>query len=473
MRLRYWAFLVVPLLFASVSPVPAVAQQGGIENAPDATRRSQQELEDAAKAAERARIQRLLESGEEVTYQDVLKDPDNVELNLRFARSQIARENIRGASATLERILLLEPDRPDVRLLYAVVLFRLDNIQDAERELLAVRDLPMEASLKSEIDGFLAQIRQRKKRLRYNALVAFGLQYDWNGNTASRSNTRLASGFPVQVSEEDDRHTDISVNGTLQGGFDYDLGFQRRHSLGSTITAYRSEHLRETEVDLEALSWEIGPTLTFEPVTFDPSFTLTEVRLAHQRYLSIFRLANETSWQVTKRTTLSAAAGYEYQHFNSLSVSQTAAERRGRQVDGKLGIAHLVNPKIRLGGHFRYYDKDADRNYYSYHRYEFAAEGTFLLSGGRFVIVGYTHQRDTYKEPDTFTSNETRAEWNGRGRVLFGFPVSNLFDGDWATALSGLTATMSVERVHSVSNLRDYTYRNNIFAVGMSRKWNF
>ena len=56
-------------------------------------------------------------------------------MNLRFARSQIARENIRGASATLERILLLEPGRPDVRLLYAVVLFRLDNTQDAEREL--------------------------------------------------------------------------------------------------------------------------------------------------------------------------------------------------------------------------------------------------------------------------------------------------------------------------------------------------
>ena len=340
-------------------------------------------------------------------------------------------------------------------------------------ELLAVRNLPMEPSLKSEIEGFLAQIRQRKKRLRYNALVAFGFQYDWNGNTATRSNTRLASGFPVQVSEEDARHPDHSFNATLQGGFDYDLGYQRRHSLGSTVTAYRSEHRRETQLDLEALSWEIGPTLTYEPVIVDPSFTLTEVRLAHQRYLSIFRLENETAWQVTKKTTLTATAGYEYQHFNSLSVSQTAAERRGRQIDGKLGIAHLLNPKIRLGGHFRYYDKDVDRNYYSHHRYEIAAEGTFLLSGGRFLIVGYTHQRDTYKEPDPFTSDETRSEWNGRGRILFGFPVSNLFEGDWAKAASGLTATMSVERVHAVSNLPDYTYRNNIFAVSLSRKWDF
>jgi len=420
-----------------------------------------------------ARIQSLLESGQEVTYQDVLKDPDNIELNLRFARSQIARENIRGASATLERILLLEPDRPDVRLLYAVVLFRLDNIQDAERELLAVRNLPMEASLKSEIEGFLAQIRQRKKRLRYNALVAFGFQYDWNGNTAPRSNTRLFSGFPLPLSDAEIRHHDRSFNGTLQGGFDYDLGFQRRHSLGSTITAYRSRHAHEKTLDLAALSWDIGPTLTFEPITLSPAFTLSKVRLAHQRYLTIFRLENETAWQATKKTTVSATAGYEYQHFNSLDVSLTANERRGRQIDGKLGIAHFLDPKIRLGAHFRYYDKDADRNFNSHHRYEIAAEGTFLMSRGRFLIVGYTHQRDTYKEPDTFSSPETRSEWNGRGRILFGFPVSNLFAGEWASVLTGLTATMSVERVHSVSNIRGYTYRNNIFVAGISRKWNF
>ncbi|MGB0629182.1 MAG: tetratricopeptide repeat protein [Alphaproteobacteria bacterium] len=463
----------MPLLLEFLMPDRLAAQQGAVESVPDAARRSQRELEDAAKAAERARIQRLLDSGGEVTYQDVLKDPDNIELNLRFARTQIARENIRGASATLERILLLEPERPDVRLLYAVVLFRLDKIQDAEREFLAVRDLPMEASLKAEIEGFLAQIRQRQKRLRYNALVAFGFQYDWNGNTAPRSNTRLASGFPLQISDADLRHTDISFNGTLQGGFDYDLGYQRRHSLGSTITAYRSEHRRETQLDLEALSWDVGPTLTFEPVNIDPAFTLTEVRLAHQRYLTILRLETETAWQATKKTSLSATTGYEYQHFNSLSVSLTAAERRGRQIDGKIGVAHLLDPTIRLGGHFRYHDKNADRNYHSYHRYEMTAEGTFLLSGGRFLILSYTHQRDIYKEPDTFTSNETRSEWNGRARVLFGFPISNLFEGDWAAALSGLTATMSVERLHAVSNIRDYTYRNNIFAVGLSRKWNF
>ena len=51
-RLRYWAVLVVPLLLAFLSPSPATAQQGAVENVPDTSRRSQQELEEAAKAAD-------------------------------------------------------------------------------------------------------------------------------------------------------------------------------------------------------------------------------------------------------------------------------------------------------------------------------------------------------------------------------------------------------------------------------------
>ena len=49
-------------------------------------------------------------SGAPVSYQDVLADPDNLELNLRFARTQVAQGNVRGAAATLERILLIDPD---------------------------------------------------------------------------------------------------------------------------------------------------------------------------------------------------------------------------------------------------------------------------------------------------------------------------------------------------------------------------
>lgn len=367
---------------------------------------------------------------------------------------------------------MLDPNRPEVRLLYAVVLFRLDNLQDAERELLAVHDLPMKPSLKREIEGFLAQIQQRRKRMRYNVLVSFGAQYDWNGNTAPATNTRQISDSRFTITDADERHHERSYNGTLQVGFDYDLGLQRRHSIHSTVTAYRSQQTYEDQLQLQALTWNVGPTLTYEPVTLDPQFSLTKVRLAHQRYLMVYRLENGVSWQVTKKTALTALAGWEYQHFNSLHVSLTADERQGRQLDMKFGATHLLDPTIRIGAHLRYYDKNAQRNFNAYHRYEAAAEATILLSGGRFLIASYTHQRDSYKQADPFVGSTNRDDWSGRARLLFGFPAANLF-GELPEFLEGLTVTTSVERFHSVSSLPDYTYRNTTVTAAVTRRWSF
>ena len=76
------------------------------------------------------------------------------------------------------------------------------------------------------------------------------------------------------------------------------------------------------------------------------------------------------------------------------------------------------------------------------------------------------------KEADPFVGSQSRSDWSGRGRLLFGFPVANLF-GDTTSLFDGLTATFSAERFHSVSNLPDYTYRNTTFAAGLSRRWSF
>ena len=84
----------------------------------------------------------MARAGEDVTFEQVLADPDNIDLNFRYAETQIRKGDVRGASATLERILLIEPDLPRVRLLYAIVQFRLENLAEAEREL--VRATKME-----------------------------------------------------------------------------------------------------------------------------------------------------------------------------------------------------------------------------------------------------------------------------------------------------------------------------------------
>ena len=140
------------------------------------------EAERAERAFKAAEELRPLEAGERVSYAAVLQHPDDVELNYLYAQSQVEAGDLRGAAATLERILLLAPDLARVRLLYAVVLFRLDNLNEAEREFRTVSQLPMPDSLREEVDHYLEQIALRRKATRYSATVGGGMQWDSNRN---------------------------------------------------------------------------------------------------------------------------------------------------------------------------------------------------------------------------------------------------------------------------------------------------
>src|SRR5437868_2059647 len=94
------------------------AQPTILAPARDAPRQTDQ-LESTTRDAE---SQRLLRPDRDVSYEDVLAHPDDIDLNFAFAQGQIQRAELRGAAATLERLLLINADLPRVRLLYAIVL---------------------------------------------------------------------------------------------------------------------------------------------------------------------------------------------------------------------------------------------------------------------------------------------------------------------------------------------------------------
>ena len=51
-----------------------------------------------------------------VSFQDVLANPQDAGLSFRYARQQVAAGNLTGATASLERMLIHNPDLHEVRL---------------------------------------------------------------------------------------------------------------------------------------------------------------------------------------------------------------------------------------------------------------------------------------------------------------------------------------------------------------------
>ena len=88
--------------------------------------------DDTTNSVEEQSIRTSMEQGPDVTYEQILADPDNLSLNMRYAQTQIRNGDIKGASGTLERMMILMPDNMNIKLLYAAVLYRLDDIPEAK-----------------------------------------------------------------------------------------------------------------------------------------------------------------------------------------------------------------------------------------------------------------------------------------------------------------------------------------------------
>lgn len=449
----------------TVPPTPEV-----IDPSRQAIRRGL-EIEERSREAEE---QRLLHPERTVTYEDVLANPDDIDLNYAYAQAQIARGDVRGAAATLERILLINPDLPRVRLLYAVVLYRLDNLDEAERELLAVRSFEMPASLRAELDRYLEQISLRRKRTRFTATVGAGIQYDWNRNAAPASGTVLVGDLPASLELDGRRQSDWSTTLLTRVEGTHDLGYQARHRLIGAVSYYRGEQARLDTFDTQAGSAEIGGVYDVAPVSITPTLYARRLRLANQYYGHIEGTGLRADYQYASDTVLYALTEAERQEFRAIAQSPTAPERSGPQYIVGTGIAYTLSAAMRVTAELTHIAKRADRDFNDYDGNALTLTHSWIFERGLFLLTSLNAEIDHYDQPDLSVSEATRRDRIGRARLVLGVPVASLVDEDGQiTALRDLVFLASAEALRASSNITNYTYENRRFSVGFTKRWEF
>ena len=64
-----------------------------------------------------------------VTYQEIQKDPINLQLNLKYAKEQQEIGNVKNAMVTIERLLFYYPNNIDLKVYYIQLLTQLVRLQ--------------------------------------------------------------------------------------------------------------------------------------------------------------------------------------------------------------------------------------------------------------------------------------------------------------------------------------------------------
>ena len=418
-------------------------------------------------------------SGEPVTYREVLRDPDNVELNLRFASTQISRGNFRGASATLERILLMAPNLIPIKLLYGVVLFRQGNLDEAKAVFnrLAALDLPV--SIRAEVEVYLDAINRARQLTTYTASVSFGSHLDSNRTTAPRSNLRLLSDVPVTVARAE---SDFGYIGLASIRVDHNLGYQEGHSLFAALSYYQDEQTAEDPQDLQSFALEGGGVYRnfFMNGDLTAKLTFNQFRLSRETFLHEYGGVMRYDRSFSADRTGFFSANLAHQSFSPIFENSTSPQRNGRRISGMVGVSYAISPAHRIALDVQLLDRNAKASgaaeYFSYLRQRARLNHTWLLGEGQFLLSSFSYTRDRYADPDSFVSGRTRHNDDMRMSITYGAPLSFLLGklgvGLWQP-LEDVTFTPSVEFTRARSNLQNFDYSNWKIQGLFTKTWKF
>ena len=118
----------------------------------------------------------------EVTWADLLSDPDNAGLNQQFVAERLAKGDVPAALSAVERLIIQRPTDIPARILRAELLVGLGNDTLARGELDALARLPLPDDQKQRIKELQDTIDRRASRWRSTASLSFGVRGSDNAN---------------------------------------------------------------------------------------------------------------------------------------------------------------------------------------------------------------------------------------------------------------------------------------------------
>jgi len=413
-----------------------------------------------------------LEQAYDKAFQNVFRDPGNLDKSFAFAKIAIQLENYEAAISALERMLLVNPDLPRVRLELGVLYYRLGSFQLAKSYLLrAVEGENVPDEVRARVARFLVEIENRLSQHQISGSLYSGLRWQSNANAGPSSTAVKANGIDAVLGDQFTETKDENVFLTGSVRHIYDLQSQSGATFESGATVYASQQRGRHELDLVFAEVNTGPRFPFETdlaerASARPFIAAEVVGLNDARYMTTYGLGGTVSGTLAGQLITELSLRHKERRFRDSGARPTNSDQNGGESGVGLNMRlpilddHLFN--LALGAksvtatdhHFANREFTALLGYtVSYAGYQFdkaAGAWSSSLSVERKFI--------DYKEFDTAVDpNNKRDDHHLRFNLLTSVPLNR----DW-------TLVANLQRIIANSSLLNYQYHNNIASIGVS-----
>jgi thioredoxin-like negative regulator of GroEL len=260
-------------------------------------------------------------------FQQLLKDPKNVDLTFRYAQAAIKSGNIEGGISSLERLLLLDRNFPGVKIQLAELYARIHSYDVAKAYLAQARDEPgVNQATLDRIQAVQVQIDRAASPANFSANLLVGLRYQSNASAEPAGSDIIAGGVPQTLSTIYlfKPAWDSFATGNMQ--YTIDLGGV---PVESNAIAYYSKSLGHSVLDLGAIEVNSGPRFDVDAGGFHffsarPYALANEVTLGESQFLHGVGAGLGIDRQITDQ--LSGGAFYEFRRdwFSNVALAQDA-----------------------------------------------------------------------------------------------------------------------------------------------------
>ena len=410
----------------------------------------------------------VFSSEKNITYMQILQNPNDLDLNLKYAQQQGKMGNFKQTISTLERLNMLYPDNVEIKLYLLSVLVQVDSPEKANtiiEEMKLRRDLePEDLETLQEIEE---ELRDREPGL-WNIVADISMGGVQSNNVNSVSKTRLKEESNSIVGFNSAMH-----DRTLSGG----IGLSATRPIGeeSSFLINASHSLSEQYAETDDDYQSYGLTLAIDTVLGNQSLspflmlTKSDYQTDAHSYSKMYGFGGFFS--VGERNSFSYGYSFSDSKGDRNASDTTADETNAIGHSFSLGHDFILTPIISSSISLGYSDTDATVDAGNdYENYDFGIGLNFAFPWAYIAVSNSMSFNDYKKEDTSVNSNKLRSDFTNTFDVMFTKAIGDIFPA--IDPNRSLFINLSYERLFSEANMLNYDYRADSLSLSFSRSFN-
>ena len=397
----------------------------------------------------------------------ILQNPNDLDLNLKYAQQQGKMGNFKQTISTLERLNMIYPDNIEIKLYLLSILVQIDSPEKAGT---IIEEMKLDRDLSSEdlvtLQELEEELRDREPSLwTLTADISTGGVYTDNVNSVSKTRTKSSSDERVPFNS-------AKYDRTLSGG----IGISASRPLGEessflvNLSHTTSEQYQEPDDDFQSYGLTLAVDTVLGNQSLSPYFIVS--KSDYQTDADSFSLMGGIGgfFTIGERNSISYGYSYSDSKGNHNSTDNTAHETNSVGHGITLGHDFIVNEVITTSLSLGYNNSNAVVGAGNdYENYDFGLGINFGFPWA-YISISNAISFNDYKVLDTSVdSGMLRSDYTNTFDVMLTKAVGDIFPA--IDPNRSLFINMSFEKVISEGNMVNYDYITDSFSLSFTKSF--